>query len=74
MVFFNCIINTPTTDISHKSQALVAKIYVKLFQLYCNEVSDGNFNKGWATEFRNRYAYKLYESVYKLVEGRVGNE
>ncbi len=74
MVFFNCIMGTPSSPLSVKSQTMAARIYVRLFSIYCNDAQDGKNFRGWAQQFRQNYAAKLYEHIYQLVSSRVGDE
>ena len=41
MVFFNCVLGAPTSEISLNSQILISRIYIKFFALYSNEAQDG---------------------------------
>ena len=60
MVFFSCIMGTPTSPLSTKNQTMIARIYVRLFSIYCNDAQDGKQCKGWAEQFRQNYAAKLH--------------
>lgn len=74
MMFFNLVFSTPSNELSVKSQTIVARIYFKMMMVYCNDSLDYKQYKGWAAEFRNRYAAKLFEQIYVLITVRVGDE
>jgi hypothetical protein len=74
LIFFTTILSAPADQLSIKSQEQVTKIYIKMFSAYCNDNLDGKDYRGWAGEFRQRYAAKLFGFIYELVSARKGNE
>lgn len=48
MVFFSCIMGTQTSSLSSKSQTMIARIYIRLFSVYCNDAQDGKNFHNWA--------------------------
>ena len=68
------ILNVPSDALSLRCQEMAVRIYLKLFTVYTSEEQDGKQFTGWARQFIQRFAQRIFQHVVDLIGQRKGNE